>query len=270
MQKKWSMFALLLILGIVLAACNGETDEDGNLDDLEEELAVLEVDLQVNESVEVGETLEMLSEVTFGDEVVTDAAEVDYEIWEKGERDDATFIDADNHEDGTYTAETAFDDDGIYHVQVHVTARDMHTMPEQEVTVGEGGDYSHVDEDEDHDHGDMHPDHDEDHDHEHGFHMEGFDMHFTELESVTAGEEAKIEINITLDEAALEDVDVRYEIWKENEEDNTDWVEATESNPGSYAADYVFEGTETYHIQVHVEDDEDLHEHLGYEVHVKE
>lgn len=161
MPKKIGLFVLLLILSLGLAACNDEADNDDDMD--EEELAVLEVDLQVNDSIEVGETLEMLAEVTFGDEVVTDADEVDYEIWEKGERDDAEFIEAENEGDGTYTAETSFDDDGIYHVQVHVTARDMHTMPEQEVTVGEGGDYSHVDEEEDHDmdHHDMHPDDDD-------------------------------------------------------------------------------------------------------------
>ncbi|GAB3793351.1 FixH family protein [Virgibacillus kimchii] len=167
MQKKMAMFVLLLILIIGLAACNGnaETDDNDNMDD-PEEMPVLEVDLQVNDSAEPGETVEMLAEVTYGDETVTDADEVDYEVWEKGERDDGYFIEAENLGDGTYTAETSFDEDGIYHVQVHVTARDMHTMPQQEVTVGEGGDYSHVDEDEedDHwlDHEDMHPDDEED------------------------------------------------------------------------------------------------------------
>ncbi len=167
MQKKLAMFILLIMLSFGLAACNGnaETENNGSTEDAEEELAVLEVDLQVNDSIEAGETLDLLAEVTYGDEIVTDADEVEYEIWEKGEKDDSYFLEADNHEDGTYTAETTFDKDGIYHVQVHVTARDMHTMPEQEVTVGEGGDYSHVEEeDDDHqeemDHDDMHSDDD--------------------------------------------------------------------------------------------------------------
>ncbi|WP_240452204.1 FixH family protein [Virgibacillus sp. YIM 98842] len=168
MQKKLAMFILLIMLSFGLAACNGnaETENNGSTEDAEEELAVLEVDLQVNDSIEAGETLDLLAEVTYGDEIVTDADEVEYEIWEKGEKDDSYFLEADNHEDGTYTAETTFDKDGIYHVQVHVTARDMHTMPEQEVTVGEGGDYSHVEEEEDNhheemDHDDMHSDDDE-------------------------------------------------------------------------------------------------------------
>jgi len=32
----------------------------------------------------------------------------------------------------------------------------------------------------------------------------------------------------------------------------------------------MFEETGTYHIQIHVEDNEDLHEHVEYEVSVKE
>lgn len=115
-----------------------------------------------------------------------------------------------------------------------------------------------------HDHGDhSHGDHD----HGHGFHTEGFDMDFTELENATVGEETKLEVNITLDEAGLEGAKVRYEIWKE---DNTDWVDASEANTGNYAADYTFKEAGTYIIQVHVEDDHDLHEHMEYEVIVKE
>ncbi|PZD87661.1 hypothetical protein DTX80_05365 [Bacilli bacterium] len=120
----------------------------------------------------------------------------------------------------------------------------------------------------DHDHG--HDGHDGHDDHAHGFHAEGFDMHFTELENATVGEETKLEVNITLDEAGLEGAKVRYEIWKEDNKDNTDWVDASEVNTGNYVADYSFKEAGTYHVQVHVEDDHDLHEHMEYEVIVKE
>jgi len=117
----------------------------------------------------------------------------------------------------------------------------------------------------DHDGDDDHSDHDAD-----AFHTEGFDMHFTELEDVTVAEEMELEVNLTLDEEALEDARVRYEIWKENDKDNTNWVDAQESDAGNYVAEHVFEETGTYHIQIHVEDNEDLHEHVEYEVSVKE
>lgn len=118
----------------------------------------------------------------------------------------------------------------------------------------------------DHDH--HHGDHD--HDHEHGFHTEGFDMQMTELEGVSVEEEIELEVNITLDEDALEDARVRYEVWLEDDKDSTDWVDASENNAGIYTADYAFAEVGTYHIQIHVEDNEDLHEHLEYEVNVKE
>lgn len=111
---------------------------------------------------------------------------------------------------------------------------------------------------------------DDQHEHAHGFHTEGFDMHFTELENARVGEKNKLETYITLDESDIEGARVRYEIWVEDNKDNTDWIDASEVNTGIYVADYSFTEASTYHIQVHVEDDDDLHEHMEYEVIVKE
>jgi len=102
------------------------------------------------------------------------------------------------------------------------------------------------------------------------FHTEGFDMHFTELEDVIVAEEMKLEVHLTLNEEALEDARVRYEIWQEDDKDNTNWIDAEEIAAGNYVADYAFAEDGTYHIQVHVEDGAELHEHKEYEVSVKE
>ena len=120
------------------------------------------------------------------------------------------------------------------------------------------------------DHG--HGDHDHGghaHDDEQTFHTEGFDMNFAELENISTEEETELEVNMAMDDEALEDVSVRYEIWEEDDEDNTDWVDATEDEPGRYVADYTFEDAGTYQIQIHASND-DLHEHLVYEVNVEE
>lgn len=114
-------------------------------------------------------------------------------------------------------------------------------------------------------------DHEHDHDHAaHGFHIEGFDMQFTDINDVTVGEEFSLEVNITIHDKALEDARVRYEIWPENDKDNTDWIDANEIDAGKYVANYTFNEANEYHIQIHVEDDEDLHEHMEVEVDVKE
>src|SRR5690625_1173953 len=76
-------------------------------------------------------------------------------------------------------------------------------------------------------------DHDHGHDHHaHGFHTEGFDMQFTDLNGVTVGEEIALEVTITVHDDALEDARVRYEIWPEDNKNNTDWVDAKEMDDG--------------------------------------
>lgn len=119
--------------------------------------------------------------------------------------------------------------------------------------------------DHDHDHGDHGHE-----DHTHGFHTEGFDMQFTELQNITKGKNLTLEVNITLDDAALEDAKVRYEIWKENDKESTNWVDTEEKSTGNYIADHIFEDSGLYHIQIHVENDNDLHEHMELEVNVEE
>lgn len=120
-----------------------------------------------------------------------------------------------------------------------------------------------------HDHHDHHG-HDGDHGEAHGFHTDGFDMHFTELEHAHANEESMLEVSITIDDTPLEDARVRYEIWQEEDEENTDWIDASSNEDGMYEAAYTFSESATYHVQIHVEDDADLHEHMEVEVDVKE
>lgn len=135
-KKLLSFFIIMLIL--VLGAC-GASDET-------EELTPLEVDLQVPETADVGETIPLKATVGFGDKKVDDADDVEFEVWEDGEKEDTLSMDddstdkfdADNDGDGVYSGEISFDKDGVFVVQVHVTAEGLHTMPLQKVTVGEG------------------------------------------------------------------------------------------------------------------------------------
>lgn len=246
MMRK-QLWACLFVLALVtLTACGG----DGQTGEEEDELFALDVELDVPEAVEVDETVEMKALVTYGDEKVTDADEVVFEVWEEGKKDASEMIPADNHEDGTYTAETSFGHDGVFTVQVHVTAKDMHTMPKQSVTVGEGGDYD-VSED----------------GHEH---VEGFEMHFTSPDDAEAGSETALIVHIQMDEEPFEGLDVRYEIWSEEAPEKREWLDAEESAPGEYKAAHTFAKAGTYRVQIHVEDDDGLHEHEEHEVAVAE
>jgi len=160
LRKRMLLLVTVLML-VVLAAC-GSDDADGeDLDgDMDEDLEMLDVDFDVPETAEVGETIEMEALVTYGDDPVTDPEEVDYEIWEMCDKDNSIHEEPTNNDDGTYTLEHSFEEDGVYEVFAHTTAHNLHTMPKKQITVGEGGEYDCDEEEEDHDHED-HGDHDD-------------------------------------------------------------------------------------------------------------
>lgn len=86
---------LLVFVGFslifALAAC-GDNEEEV------EELLELNVDFVVPETAEVGEEVELKAIVTYGDEKVTDAKQMDFEIWERGNEEESETIEAENHE----------------------------------------------------------------------------------------------------------------------------------------------------------------------------
>src|SRR5699024_12465575 len=96
-----------------------------NREEKDDKITVLEVDQEAPEKAEVGETVEFKATFTYGDEDVTDADEVVYEVWKDDEdqddnekdqeseddqdagdeddmfSDDSEMIEATNHKDGT-------------------------------------------------------------------------------------------------------------------------------------------------------------------------
>ncbi|HJF31701.1 MAG TPA: FixH family protein [Sporosarcina psychrophila] len=252
MKKRIGLYLMVFMLA-TLAACGKE--EEGINTDGEMPLP-LEVDLTVTEQAEVDGTIEMAAVVSQGDEKIEDADEVVFEIWEESKKDESFKIEAANEKDGLYTAETAFDHDGLFHVQVHVSARTLHTMPKKEVIVGNGGHYEEADEGE------------VEHEHEHE-HADGFSMHFMNPENMKSGESAKLVVHLEVDGQPFEKARVRYEIWNETNPEKHDWVDVDESTAGEYATSYTFEEADTYKIQIHVEDDKELHEHEEHTLEVK-
>lgn len=236
---------LVGMLGL-LGACNQEESEPVSE---APEIFQLEADLTATETADVGGTVAMKTIVTQGEEKIDDADEVVYEIWEEGQKADSKMIDAINEGDGVYTAETSFDHDGLFHIQVHVTANAQHTMPLVEVTVGDGGNYDKADVEE-------------------NDHAEGFSMHFMKPEDVKTGEETDFVVHVQLNEGALEEANVRFEIWDESSEAAHEWIETSETTAGEYVATHTFEEVGTYTVQIHVENDDGLHEHEEYNIEV--
>lgn len=241
---------LVVVIGLVMGivtACGKEDDHEVIAEP--PELEQISVELTVTNEVDVDETVHMSSLVKIGDRKIDDADEVVYEIWEEGKKDESVTIDSVNEGEGIYTAETSFDEDGLFHIQVHATAEMQHSMPIETVTVGDGGTYEESTESD--------------------YHTEGFAMHFMKPTDVEAGDEGELLVHIELHEEALADLAVRYEVLHENNPDQHDWVDATEENAGEYQASYTFEEAGAYTVVIHVEGDEELHEHEEHIIEVK-
>ncbi|MDW0117089.1 FixH family protein [Sporosarcina thermotolerans] len=250
MKKKFS--ALLVIFGLlVLSACGKEVDDGSSV-----EVLPLLVDLSVTEHAEVGETVKMEALVTYGDEKVEDADKVVYEVWEDGKKDDSIMIDSVNEKNGLYTAETSFEKDGLYHIQVHVDAKRLHSMPFKEVTIGKGPNVE------------SHDDEHADQGHEHG-HTEGFSLHFVKPENAEAGAETELMTHLQIDGQPLEKANVRYQVWGDSLGEKHLWIDTIELKAGEYTAAHSFDKTGTYTVKIHVKDDNGLHEHeeFTFEVH---
>lgn len=134
-MKNTFVFILALTL-VVLTACSGNNDEETNNSD---ELKALEVEFEVPETAEVNETILLKAIVTYGDEMVEDADDVSFEYWEEGNQEDSTTVESINNRDGTYTAEITLENNGIFSIYAHTTARGLHTMPMKSVTVEQSG-----------------------------------------------------------------------------------------------------------------------------------
>lgn len=247
LKRKLGLLVGVFMLAM-MAACNKEEKaKDGDV-----EVALpLNVQLTVTEQVEVDGIIKIAAVVTQGEAKIDDADEVEFEIWEEGKKDESVKVKSNNDKDGLYTAETSFDHDGLFYIQGHVTARGLHTMPTKEVTVGNGGNYEEAVVGE-HDHGQT----------------DGFLMHFTKPENMKSGESTEMVVHLQVDDKPLEKARVRYEIWNEANPDKHDWVDVEESVAGEYVASYTFAEASSYKIQIHVEDDKELHEHEEYTMEV--
>jgi len=145
MSKKIYFIFIYLLVVLLLVSCSQNEDhkKHGSLEPLK-------VDLQVPKSAEIGESIEIKATVKDGEELVQDAHEVLFEIWEEGKKDNSVKIHFKEHENGTYMITYKFDQKGLYHIQAHVTARSTHVMPVTQISVGGVTleDYTNVEEDE--------------------------------------------------------------------------------------------------------------------------
>jgi len=137
---------LIFILVLILAtACSSNTEEksEGNNGSetvsAEEEPQVVEANIILPDTIFPKEEVTLKVEVTQGKEVVEDANEVMFEIWQD-DKEKSEMVEAKHEGNGIYSITKLFEQDGMYYVQTHVTARDMHVMPKKQLIVGQVSD----------------------------------------------------------------------------------------------------------------------------------
>ncbi|MGM7636225.1 FixH family protein [Bacillus sp. Hm123] len=131
MKKQWTMIVMICAL-FLLGACGQQKQQNENAAP-----QPIEAQLTVPETAAVNEEVTFTTKVTQGEETVEDADEVQYEVWQEGKKEDSEMIEAEKDEEGNYVVKKTFEQDGIYQVQVHVSARGLHTMPKKPITIGQ-------------------------------------------------------------------------------------------------------------------------------------
>lgn len=127
--------AALVMATMTLVGCSDKQATEVNSQQ-EGTLEEVMVEFQTPTELAVNEEVVLSVKVTQGDEAVDDADSVEFEVWESGMRDASEMIDGQLTEDGVYEAKYTFDHEGVYYMFAHTTARGLHVMPKQELTVG--------------------------------------------------------------------------------------------------------------------------------------
>lgn len=131
-SMKQLFICIIVFLFCVLTACTAT--KQGQEPVVPE---VVEVEIYVPELLVPKEEMELQIKVTQGSDLVEDAEEVEFEVWKHQHRDKGTMVTGVHQGEGIYQVMHSFSDDGVYFVQTHVTAREMHVMPMKQLIVGE-------------------------------------------------------------------------------------------------------------------------------------
>jgi hypothetical protein len=243
---KRMMAGIILVIGL-MAGCSGQNGSKQQ-EDSSKPQEMLEVAIEiVPETINPNEEVKIKAIVTQGKEKVPDANEVKFEIAKQGQ-EKHELIEAKNEGKGVYSINKVFPEAGQYSVTSHVTARDMHSMPNKEFTVGTQAAADGITSD---DHGGEH----------NGEHHHGGDLaiEFNKGTGFNVNKDTVLSAVVKHEDAPLTNADVKFEVWA-GEDKNHEWIDAKEGENGVYSGSVTFKKSGTHHVQIHVEKDE-IHDH---------
>lgn len=251
---------LIMMAGIfILGGCSSKPEQGKSKDPEESAVQVIEADLKVPETIDAGEEASLAVTVSQGNEAVTDADEVKFEVWIEGQEENSEMVEAKHDSEGKYMANHVFTAEGIYYVQSHVTARRQHTMPQASIKVGEvnveadGHQHEHEEEG-----------HEESHSHGHDGEV-SIMLHAPD--HIHAKEQTTLSVMLEKEGEPLTDAKVKLEISLDGS--TPQWVNLSETEPGKYTAGHQFSESGTYFITTHAEKGHDIHEHTETELTVE-
>lgn len=249
MKKMMTRFGVVFgLIGLfVLGACGTEKEAESAA--VPQSMEPVEAELTVEATAEKGEVVPLSVTVTQEGQPVDDADEIKFEVWKNGAKEESEMIKASLTKDGVYEAETTFAEEAVYTVQVHVTARSMHTMPTTNVTVGHPETAAEAEEESEH------------------HHHAGADITL-EPKEATAGEEQPFMVHVMIKDEMLAGAEVQLEIFQDGAEKH-EWVKLEEADAGMYKGAHTFAESGAYNVQVHVTKGHDIHEHVMETVNVK-
>ncbi|WP_159563291.1 MULTISPECIES: FixH family protein [unclassified Exiguobacterium] len=249
MKKMMTRFGVVFgLIGLfVLGACGTEKEAESAA--VPQSMEPVEAELTVEATAEKGEAVPLSVTVTQDGQPVDDADEIKFEVWKNGAKEESEMIKASLTKDGIYEAETTFAEEAVYTVQVHVTARSMHTMPTTNVTVGHPETAAEAEEESEH------------------HHHAGADITLDPKEA-TAGEEQPFMVHVMIEDEMFAGADVQLEIFQDGAEKH-EWVKLEEADAGMYKGAHTFAESGAYNVQVHVTKGHDIHEHVMETINVK-
>jgi hypothetical protein len=254
----------LLLSAAILTGCNSVNDMEKDKASVEAP-ALIEVTIKTTpEKALPGDEVLIEASVTQSGEPVDNANEVSFEVWNSDDKEHE-MINAEHNGEGIYSIRKEFEKDGVYSIVAHVTAREQHTMPKMEYVVGEPASVqdeidanSETSSNHEHSHSDSQVDH----------HGEGNIVIELKIpDEIRANNSVALEVFILHKEEPLTDAKVKFELWSENATKH-DFIQTTETDAGTYTAQYEFNQTGKNFITVHVQNSE-LHEHIERELDIK-
>ncbi len=130
-MKMRTIGLLTMLLAVAIAGCSQKQPElpTGQM---------IEVKLEVkpSEQLEPGQEATIQATISLEGKPVTEADEVEFEVYEAGLMDQSETIAGEHIGEGVYTIQKTFEKPSVYYVISHVTVGAMHHMPKQKIIVG--------------------------------------------------------------------------------------------------------------------------------------